>query len=912
MKKKGWKALFLAMCMLVSTSLTVAVNAEEKTDENLDSSMEVGTQILFENGIHYIVDPTYPDKKITLFCMNNELHWPHHTENMSDMQVPGYRDGYLTPDDFNSQDDYDECMRRLSKLLYAGYPYNGERLYKIVDDSSNYAPTEEDFNDMLIVPAVLQTTYPFLGHHEFTYADYTTQNKEHLEYLRKFTGEVIKLNVNGGTTSNGLTFEDISSMPFYKAAFSITNCNNQTPLEAFQYFYGTSYFVTEEEAYNATQNAVWHLLHEYGIPNNNINNLNTPLATVLDVYSQRGGLLNYKPSADEIEIQGDLRFTYNPKDAMWHSSPLKIIEPEEYRGIYKLELPEGVTAQCDNLNYVYGNEEYELVSDHQPTLGESFGIRAEFVWLNEFKQYSPTPDIEFKGKKFQHMIGAVIENETLYISKPMESKNIGSLSISKSLVGEENSQTNFEFELKLPYNKKINGLYGDLEFTNGVSYFTLKDGETKTATNLPANAYYVVKESKTDGYKVGSTNEKGKIPVADTQLVTFTNTRLPDLSLAKIVTGTDGNLNKKFTFDIELKDNQGKMINGEYQYIGSVYQGHENETNKPDDGKLEFINGKAQIKLSHGQMITIKDVPYVCSYKILEVEANKDGYDTSYDKGEEPATGQLANDYTVMVENHKDIIPLPLLGNIKIDKNVTGTDGDIDKDFTFTIELSDNTINGTYGDVSFKDGIGIFSLKHQESKTITDLPVGIKYTIKESDNDGYTVTSTGDVGEVKANETALVHFENHKDKEPITTLTVKKTWKLDNGRKPTDFIEVMLMQDGKEYKTVKLNEENNWEYTWNDLSINHQYSVKEINVPKGFTSSMKQEGTVITIMNDDEPESFIIPNTSTNSDKPNGNDKNPETGDQTNIGFYTSLFVTAGLGLMVLLVIRKKQTLKNK
>lgn len=55
-----------------------------------------------------------------------------------------------------------------------------------------------------------------------------------------------------------------------------------------------------------------------------------------------------------------------------------------------------------------------------------------------------------------------------------------------------------------------------------------------------------------------------------------------------------------------------------------------------------------------------------------------------------------------------------------------------------------------------------------------------------------------------------------------------------------------------------------------------------------------------------------IPNTSTNSDKPNGNDKNPETGDQTNIGFYTSLFVTAGLGLMVLLVIRKKQTLKNK
>ena len=58
-----------------------------------------GTQILFENGIHYIIDPDYPDHKITLFCMNNKLHWPHHTEDMGEIQVPGYTDGYLTPDD---------------------------------------------------------------------------------------------------------------------------------------------------------------------------------------------------------------------------------------------------------------------------------------------------------------------------------------------------------------------------------------------------------------------------------------------------------------------------------------------------------------------------------------------------------------------------------------------------------------------------------------------------------------------------------------------------------------------------------------------------------------------------------------------------------------------------------------------
>ena len=66
---------------------------------------------------------------------------------------------------------------------------------------------------------------------------------------------------------------------------------------------------------------------------------------------------------------------------LWHSGVLQIIEPSEYHGIYHLELPQGVTALCDNLSYVYGNEEYELVSDHEPAAEETFGIRAEFIWL---------------------------------------------------------------------------------------------------------------------------------------------------------------------------------------------------------------------------------------------------------------------------------------------------------------------------------------------------------------------------------------------------------------------------------------------------------------------------------------------------------------------------------------------------
>ncbi|MDO4664450.1 MAG: DUF5979 domain-containing protein, partial [Erysipelotrichaceae bacterium] len=904
-----------------------------------------GTQILFENGIHYIYDPDYPDHKITLFCMNNKLHWPHHTEDMGDIQVPGYTDGYLTPDDFNSQKDYEECMRRLSKLLYAGYPYNGERLYQIVTNSSEYTPSEAEFNQMLIVPPVLQTAYPYLGHHDFTYADWANNNKEHLDYLRHFVGDAIKLGNSQGTTTNGLTADDIYAMPFYKAAFSIINCNNDTPLEAFQFFYGASYFVTEEEAYNATQNAVWYLLYEYNIPDNDIHVLNSELANVLYTYSERGGLLNYKPSLSDIKLSRDLTFTYNPKDGMWHSDPIRFIEPEEYRGLYRLTLPKGMSALCDNLTYVYGNEEYELVSDHQPTEGEAFGIEAEFVWLEEFKQYSPSPDIEFEGKKFQRMIGAVIHNETLTASIPIASAQIGDVSITKTVVGEPNCPAEFQFEMKLPYHQGISGLYGDMEFNRGVATFSLKAGETKIAHNLPGGAHYVIRELDSQGYHVGSIDSEGNVPISDIQAVTFTNTRLPDLTIAKVVTGAAGDQTKKFNFAIELKDQNGNPVNGEYAYIGSIYPGHENEANKPEDGVLQFIDGKAQIQLSHGQQITIKDLPYQSRYTVTETD--QEGYDTTYNKGAKPENALLDEDKSVFVENYKGIMPPKPTGTLSVSKTVTGTDGDMQKEFVFTVKLSDTNINGIYGDMEFKDGVASFTLKHGETKTSYGLPVGVDYSVTESDNDGYTVTSTGSTGTVQSNQTAQAQFINHRDKQEggicvsktvsgsggnisrnftftvelsdkgingaygemtfkdgvasftlkhgeskiasglpagvsyivtesdnagytvtstgntgiiktgeilqvmfenykdssggggshhdNTQLTVKKVWKLDNGGKPTDYITVVLMRDGREYQTVELNAKNGWEYTWKDLSADYDWSAKEINVPNGFT-----------------------------------------------------------------------------
>ena len=174
--KKKWLVIALFLCTLIgvipsalaTTDLDANADANSGVSETVtvsetDAAAVLDTastaeasqerlQISFENGIHYIEDPDFPGKKITLFCMNNLSHWPHHTEDMGNLQVPDYVEGYLTPEHFKSEEDYNECMRRLSKLLYAGYPYNGEDLYKIVPDSSEYAPTEDEFNKMLITP----------------------------------------------------------------------------------------------------------------------------------------------------------------------------------------------------------------------------------------------------------------------------------------------------------------------------------------------------------------------------------------------------------------------------------------------------------------------------------------------------------------------------------------------------------------------------------------------------------------------------------------------------------------------------------------------------------------------------------------------------------------------------------------
>lgn len=104
-------------------------------------------------------------------------------------------------------------------------------------------------------------------------------------------------------------------------------------------------------------------------------------------------------------------------------------------------------------------------------------------------------------------------------------------------------------------------------------------------------------------------------------------------------------------------------------------------------------------------------------------------------------------------------------GNLTISKTVSGNGGSTTKAFTFTVTLGDDSINGTYGDLVFENGVAVFTLKHGESKTASGLPAGTHYTTRESDNSGYTVTAFGDTGVIEEDKTMTAAFYNYRDSE---------------------------------------------------------------------------------------------------------------------------------------------------
>lgn len=513
-----------AAVLAVVLSLSCLTTVARADDTTTSGTVKIGYDS--KTDIHSVTDDD--GTKIILYCMNNQLHWPHSTS--STPNVPNYTLGYLTPGMFQSQEQYEECMEKLLAILYAGYPYNGLHLYEVTDQGKQI--TEAEFNQMLDAPEVLRQDFPdSLGSTTFTYADFTNGNKDNIDKLYQFTMEVGALYPNGTSTS-GLTYQKIIATNFYNAASAMVyGTKDTTPLQYWNEQYADDTLVTESQAYKATRDAIWVLLQEYGVPSNNLTRksldvVHNPLSLRLLDGANANEVLRTEPQASALGFSGDTKFAYDPATKTWRTGLLTITEGEKYNGLYKLTLPEGMTAVDEEGNDISGTtiragRGFCLVSSTKPTQTATVSASSTLTWLKETRQYSPVNSTEF-----QHMIGALIYTKDVSTSVTTQPATEGSLSVTKNVDGEENSTTAFKFTVTLG-DTSINGSYGAMDFTNGVATFELHNGEAAVAEHLPAGVTYTVAEEANDAFTTTWDGQTGSIVAEKTVAATCTNTLKP-------------------------------------------------------------------------------------------------------------------------------------------------------------------------------------------------------------------------------------------------------------------------------------------------------------------------------------------------------------------------------------------------
>lgn len=132
--------------------------------------------------------------------------------------------------------------------------------------------------------------------------------------------------------------------------------------------------------------------------------------------------------------------------------------------------------------------------------------------------------------------------------------------------------------------------------------------------------------------------------------------------------------------------------------------------------------------------------------------------------------------------------------------------------------------------------------------SFTGLETGIYLVVgKEVFQDG--VFYMPQVSLVSLSEDLSVDLKYEMSDKP-SRIHVLKVWKKDNKKSRPKSIEVCLLRsDGIVVDRVVLNSDNQWSYTWDNLSTSYTYSVMETSVPSGYKESCTREKDTIVLTN---------------------------------------------------------------
>lgn len=524
---------------------------------------------------------------------------------------------------------------------------------------------------------------------------------------------------------------------------------------------GAGYFPAEQ---TTLERGVYYLVEE-GAPEGYAKNP-AFVKVVVDeygVYADAGtegdGISTYR-GAGSIVMSMSQFAEGNGIDATLHDIKVQLKTAEEYEG--KNTVWSFWDDQKDTLHLYYNPDAKNSVLQYVPNEdGEEPYIGTDIGWSRlEIRQCLEHhhDDTEYKED---------IENRDLkmlfstVLCVRIEDQPLGSLTIRKTVNGADSGtevpEFRFTVTLKDAENNPISGTFGEVTFDEtGTAEVTVAAGASLTIPGLPDGAQYTVTEQEADGWTLTSSNgATGTIHPGEAAEVSFINTKegqepeTGNLKVTKIVTGAAEDAAEKFDFVVKLGDDS---VSGQY-------------------GDMTFEKGIAEFQLGAGESKTAEGLPSGITYQVEELLT--DSQKTKYTAEPEQTEGTIpANDTAeAAITNHVQSDPQDpdeKMGRLTVTKTVSGSRGDRNRTFHFTVTLS-SKISGKCGEMEFTDGVAEFTLKHGESKSAWgEILVGLEYQVteKEAGEDGYTTNYTNQSGKIPDGSEVTVTVENIKRGSP--------------------------------------------------------------------------------------------------------------------------------------------------
>ncbi len=325
-----------------------------------------------------------------------------------------------------------------------------------------------------------------------------------------------------------------------------------------------------------------------------------------------------------------------------------------------------------------------------------------------------------------------------------------------------------------------------------VGRVTLKHNDTITIQDIPENTKYAIVEveANQDGYITTVEGDSTGVLDTENKEIQFTNTKLSlvDLKVKKFVKGNLGDRTRDWNFKITFTAPTLVELEDSYQAIKETLvakEGTEELEVQQEEITLQLVqntygNYEVSFTLKDGESITILGLPETTQYTVTEMEANQDGYSTTYTDNFE---GMLEEEMVEVEFTNWKFSPLKLT----LEKQLKGNDVDSNKEWHFEITLKpqdgypihslsyigENKEDGFIDFLKQEDGtyVGTVSLKGGQKIILEDLPYGVEYTVVEleANQDRYQTTMENEQGSLTEEETNVV-FINSRDIEVPNTL----------------------------------------------------------------------------------------------------------------------------------------------